>query len=413
MSVRRLAEESVQPASFAFTGENAAWAQDTIAKYPEGRHHSAVIPLLMRAQEQEGWVTRAAIEEIAAMLEMPVIRVLEVATFYTQYQLKPVGRRAHVQVCGTTPCMLRGAEDLVSLCRRKIAEHPFELNADGTLSWEEVECQGACVNAPMVMISRDTYEDLTAERLEEIIDAFQRGEGDTVPAGPQIDRQASAPEGGPTSLTGEPAPSSSGPQRKPAAGREEPSKAARPRTAAPETAPGLRTPSPKKTSPDVEEAASEPPAEGLESEGSPVSGRRRSETDAGSNESYSLDRKASTRKRRNEAARTDPPLVENVSGTAPPDAEEDSAGDTGRQPPKLSGPRPEGADDLKRIRGVGPKLERMLNGMGIYHFDQIAAWGEAELRWVDSHLQGFTGRATRDDWVGQSRALAGGPGQER
>lgn len=201
MSVRRLAEENVQPATFAFNDENAVWADKTIKKYPEGRQQSAVIPLLMRAQEQEGWVTRAAIEKVAAMLSMPLIRVLEIATFYTQFQLKPVGTKAHIQVCGTTPCMLRGAGDLINVCKKKINAHAFERNESGTLSWEEVECQGACSNAPMVMIFKDAYEDLTPERLEEIIDAFEAGRGDEIKPGPQIDRWFSAPEGGFTALT--------------------------------------------------------------------------------------------------------------------------------------------------------------------------------------------------------------------
>jgi NADH-quinone oxidoreductase subunit E len=203
MSVRRLAEDAVQPASFAFTVENSAWAEKTIDRFPEGRQQSAVIPLLMRAQEQEGWVTKAAIEHVADKLRMPLIRVLEVATFYTQFQLKPVGTKAHVQVCGTTPCMLRGSDALKDVCREKIHHDQFHTNGDGTLSWEEVECLGACVNAPMVMIFKDTYEDLTPERLGEIIDAFGRGEGASVPAGPQIDRQLSAPFGGPTTLLDE------------------------------------------------------------------------------------------------------------------------------------------------------------------------------------------------------------------
>ncbi|ENN85934.1 NADH-quinone oxidoreductase chain E 1 [Rhizobium freirei PRF 81] len=200
MSVRRLAEDQFQPAAFAFNAENAVWAEKTIMKYPEGRQQSAIIPLMMRAQEQEGWVTRAAIEKIADMLDMAYIRALEVATFYTQFQLNPVGTRAHVQVCGTTPCMLRGAEGLIKVCKSRIHDHAFERNADGTLSWEEVECQGACVNAPMVVIGKDTYEDLTPARLEEIIDAFAAGKGSEVPTGPQIDRVFSAPEGGLTSL---------------------------------------------------------------------------------------------------------------------------------------------------------------------------------------------------------------------
>ncbi|ANG95656.1 NADH-quinone oxidoreductase subunit E [Brucella pseudogrignonensis] len=201
MSVRRLADDAVQPAGFAFNADNQAWAHKTIAKYPEGRQQSAVIPLLMRAQEQDGWVTKAAIEHVADMLDMPLIRVLEVATFYTQFQLKPVGTRAHIQVCGTTPCMLRGSEALMDVCRHKIHHDPFELNAEGTLSWEEVECQGACVNAPMVMIFKDAYEDLTPERLAEIIDTFEAGKGDTVKPGPQDGRITSEPMGGLTALT--------------------------------------------------------------------------------------------------------------------------------------------------------------------------------------------------------------------
>ncbi|PCH46427.1 MAG: NADH-quinone oxidoreductase subunit NuoE [Hyphomicrobiales bacterium] len=202
MSVRRLAVEAIQPQAFAFNRANASWAKKKIKNYPKGREASAIIPLLMRAQEQDGWVTKAAIEHMADMLDMPLIRVLEVATFYTQFQLAPVGKKAHIQVCGTTPCMLRGSGDLIALCKKRIAEKPFELTDDEALSWEEVECQGACVNAPMVMIFKDTYEDLTPERLEEIIDAFEAGKGDSVPPGPQIDRIYSAPVGGLTSLTG-------------------------------------------------------------------------------------------------------------------------------------------------------------------------------------------------------------------
>ncbi|GKX35888.1 MAG: hypothetical protein MnENMB40S_35060 [Rhizobiaceae bacterium MnEN-MB40S] len=196
MSVRRLAEDDVQPAAFRFNEENAAWAQQTIGKYPQGRQQSAIIPLLMRAQEQEGWVTKAAIESIADMLEMPYIRALEVATFYTQFQLKPVGTKAHIQVCGTTPCMLRGSEELIRVCRNKINARPFEPNEAGTLSWEEVECQGACVNAPMVMIFKDAYEDLTPQQLADIIDKFEAGEGDSVTPGPQNGRHLSAPISG-------------------------------------------------------------------------------------------------------------------------------------------------------------------------------------------------------------------------
>jgi len=205
MSVRVLAPADVQPAKFAFSRENAAWAKKRIALYPKGRQQSAIIPLLMRAQEQENWVSKAAIEKIADMLKMPYIRALEVATFYTQFQLQPVGTKAHVQVCGTTPCMLRGAEGLRSVCQNKIAKKAHQLNKGGTLSWEEVECAGACVNAPMVTIGQDTYEDLTPERLEEIIEAFEADKGDTIVAGTQIGRLNSAALNGQTTLLETPA----------------------------------------------------------------------------------------------------------------------------------------------------------------------------------------------------------------
>jgi len=197
MSVCRLAAENVQPAAFAFNRENLAWAKKTIARYPEGRQRSAVISLLMRAQEQEGWLSRAAMEYVADMLSIAYIRVLEIAGFYTQFQLKPVGTRAHIQLCGTTPCMLRGAEELRELCRRRIHPEPQQTNEDGTLSWEEVECIGACIRAPAMMIAKDYYGDITPERLEEIIDAFAAGKGAEVPPGSQSGRGLSAPAANP------------------------------------------------------------------------------------------------------------------------------------------------------------------------------------------------------------------------
>jgi NADH-quinone oxidoreductase subunit E len=201
MAVRRLAPPEQQPASFAFTPENLAWAKKQIAKYPEGRQQSAVIPILWRAQEQEGWTTQKAIEAVADLLGMAKIRVLEVATFYTMFLLEPVGRKAHVQWCGTTPCLLRGGEDLKKVCQRRISHDPFHISADGDFSWEEVECLGACVNAPMVQIGADTYEDLTPESFEKILDALARGEKPE--PGPQNGRHFSAPLGGDTTLTGQ------------------------------------------------------------------------------------------------------------------------------------------------------------------------------------------------------------------
>src|SRR5690606_34827880 len=249
MSVRRLADASVQPESFAFNRANREWAQQTIDKYPEGRQQSAIIPLMMRAQEQDGWVTKAAIESIADMLGMPYIRALEVATFYTQFQLQPVGTRAHIQVCGTTPCMLRGAEELIAVCKSKIHPEAHHLNADGTLSWEEVECQGACVNAPMIAIFKDTYEDLTPRQLEYIIERFEAGKPGDVKPGTQIDRIFSAPFGGLTSLTESDAelkpkaPRARGKAQAAAEGADvPPSNAAKPNTDAVETNPAIKSP---------------------------------------------------------------------------------------------------------------------------------------------------------------------------
>jgi NADH-quinone oxidoreductase subunit E len=195
MAVRRLAKD--QPDSFAFTPDNLAWARERIAKYPEGRQASAIIPLLWRAQEQAGgWLPQKAIEHVAELLGMARIRALEVATFYTMFNLAPVGTY-YVQLCGTTPCMLRGAEEIKKVCHRRIGEEQH-VTADGKFSWIEVECLGACVNAPAVQINYDYYEDLTAQSFERILDEFAAGR--TPKPGPQIDRQLSAPVGGATTL---------------------------------------------------------------------------------------------------------------------------------------------------------------------------------------------------------------------
>lgn len=200
MAVRRLAPAELQPKEFAFTAENMAWAKKQIAKYPEGRQASAVIPLLWRAQEQAGgWVPEAAIRHVAEILGLAPIRVLEIATFYTMFLLAPVGKVAHIQVCGTTPCWLRGANELKEVCRRRIHHDQLHVSADGNFSWEEVECIGACVNAPLVQVKADTFEDLTAKKFETLIDDLAAGR--PVKPGPQIDRQYSAPVGGPTTLT--------------------------------------------------------------------------------------------------------------------------------------------------------------------------------------------------------------------
>lgn len=191
MSVRRLDPD--QPAAFEFTPENVAFAREQIAKYPDNRQAAAVLPLLWRAQEQhEGWLPEPAIRYVAEILAMPYIRVYEIATFYTMFNLSPVGK-FFVQLCGTTPCMLRGSEDLKTVCRRIIGPEKT-VTKDGLFSWMEVECLGACVNAPMVQINKDYFEDLTPDIFTNILAKLKAGVA--VKPGPQINRQFSAPASG-------------------------------------------------------------------------------------------------------------------------------------------------------------------------------------------------------------------------
>ncbi len=197
MAVRRL--HPLQAGGFAFSDENLRWAKETIAKYPEGKQASAIIPLLWRAQEQEGgWLPEPALRAVADMLGMAHIRAMEIATFYTMFQLQPVGSKAHVQVCGTTPCMLCGSESLIELCKTRIAPTQHTLSEDGAFSWEEVECLGCCANAPMVQIGKDVYEDLTPDLFEKVLDGFAAGKPPK--PGSQTGRTASAPKGKLTSL---------------------------------------------------------------------------------------------------------------------------------------------------------------------------------------------------------------------
>jgi len=349
MSVRRLAEETVQPGEFKFSRANAAWAKKKIKDFPKGREASAVIPLLMRAQEQDGWVTRASIEHMADMLNMPYIRVLEVATFYTQFQLKPVGTKAHIQVCGTTPCMLRGSEDLMKVCKNKINKEQFKTNEAGTLSWEEVECLGSCVNAPMVMVFKDTYEDLSPERLEEIIDLFEAGKGSEVPVGTQIDRIGSAPIGGLTALTSDPTVKKSKANKK---------KIVKPAT--------------KSAKKPVSKAAS------LVSAAKPKS-----------------DAPAKVK-----AAKKAAPKAAKKADAAKVASLEDKNRPKGMD-------KPAEIDDLKMVSGIGPKIEGTLHSLGIYKFAQIGKWKKAEREWIDGYLS-FKGRIEREDWVKQAKALAKG-----
>ncbi|WP_374298473.1 NADH-quinone oxidoreductase subunit NuoE [Ferrovibrio sp.] len=199
MSGVHIAPPELQPASFEFTSENMALAKKHIAKYPEGRQQSAVMPLLDIAQRQHNnWVPQAAIRYIADLLGMPAIRVLEVASFYTMYNLAPVGTH-FVQVCTTTPCWLRGSDKVLSACKKHLGVGPGETTPDGKFTVIEVECLGACVNAPMLQLGDDFYEDLDEESTGKILEALKRGE--TPKPGPQNGRLSSEPQGGATTLT--------------------------------------------------------------------------------------------------------------------------------------------------------------------------------------------------------------------
>ncbi len=353
--LRRLTPD--QPESFAFTNANMAWAQEQIKKYPEGRQASAIIPLLWRAQEQEGWLSKPAIEGIADMLGMAYIRALEVATFYFMFQLKPVGSVAHIQICGTTSCMLCGSEDLIAVCQEEINEKPYLPSADGKLSWEEVECLGACTNAPMAQVGKDYYEDLTAESLRGLLKEFAAGKVPT--PGPQNGRFAAEPLGGATTLKDRSGEAhngsvglavSIGDSVKRIDGTEVPLwKAPVPVGQQPE---GAAAPKPK--------------------------------------------------------AETKPAAAPKAKAKPAPKAEEAPAVEYSDddKPEMLSAPQ--GApDDLKKIKGVGPKLEKELNGAGVYHFSQIASWSAKEVAWADDNLlDGFKGRISRDNWVSQAKELA-------
>ncbi|MXQ07771.1 NADH-quinone oxidoreductase subunit E [Alphaproteobacteria bacterium GH1-50] len=377
--LRRLHPE--QPDSFEFTEANRKWAEAQISKYPEGRQASAIIPLLWRAQEQEGWLSRPAMEHVAAMLDMAYIRVLEVATFYFMFQLQPVGSVAHIQVCGTTSCMICGAEDLIGVCKDKIAANAHELSADGKFSWEEVECLGSCSNAPMAQIGKDYYEDLTADRMAEILDELAAGKVPT--PGPQNGRFASEPLSGLTSLedgeTGHTKHNASvqlavdiGDTVKRIDGTEVP----------------LRAPWREAGTADPNQVAAARddlmPPEGPDGkQGGRVAGEAPADRDVGA----SSDKSGEV-----------PGEGAGVEAKAKPPA--------GEKPAPLDGPRDGAADDLKKISGVGPKLEALLNSLGVYHFDQVAGWSEAEIAWVDENLEGFKGRVTRDEWVRQAKELS-------
>jgi len=324
--LRRLHHE--QPESFAFTEANQAWAEAQMTKYPEGRQASAVIPLLWRAQEQEGWVSKPAIEYIANMLDMAFIRVLEVTSFYFMFQMQPVGSVAHIQVCGTLSCMICGAEDLIKVCQDKIAPKAHELSADGKFSWEEVECLGSCSNAPMVQIGKDYYEDLTVETFSKILDDLAAG---NVPVpGPQNGRYAAEPLSGLTSL---------------------------------------------------QEYEAGKPAHNASADLAVSIGD----------------------------------TIKRIDGTEVPLLTPWKGGAAAKAKVPAEAPRPKSAvqqteakaDDLTKLKGVGPKAAEALVAAGVTSYALIAGWSDEDVAWADENIKPKN-KASRDDWRGQAKALIEG-----
>ncbi|MDQ1849198.1 NADH-quinone oxidoreductase subunit E [Gemmobacter fulvus] len=370
--LRRLHKD--QPASFEFTPANLEWARGQITKYPAGRQASAVIPLLWRAQEQHGWLTRPAIEYVADMLGMAYIRVLEVATFYFMFQLQPVGSVAHIQICGTTSCMICGAEELIAVCKELIAPAAHAVSVDGKFSWEEVECMGACANAPMAQIGKDYYEDLTPAKLRDLIARFSRGE---VPVpGPQNGRYAAEPLSGLTSL------------KDFESGRQQYNASAQRAVDIGDTVKRI----------DGTEVPILTPWLGKAAAVKPVAQTTPAPAAAGISATVA------------EALTTGTPEVKvdapaGVAVAAP--AQTVASGNEAEavKPAGLSAARNGTPDTLQVIEGIGPKLEALCHELGFFHFDQIASWGPAEIAWMDANLKGFKGRVTRDKWVAQARII--------
>lgn len=434
--LRRLYHE--QPESFAFTPENQKWAEAQISKYPEGREASAVIALLWRAQEQEGWLSRPAIEHVAGMLGMAYIRALEVATFYFMFQLQPVGTVAHIQVCGTTSCMICGAEDLIGVCREKIAPKAHQLSEDGKFSWEEVECLGACANAPMAQIGKDYYEDLTADSFAGLLDRMAAGEVPT--PGSQIGRFASEPAGGVTSLHNDKVNGANasvtlateiGDTLKRIDGNEVPLRAPwnpamdSAAAAPPAVNDDLLSPSgiSHEPTPGAQPGADKPvdsqsmtkQESDADDAGRPDEGGIAGVSEAGDDtpEGDGYHAAGESTEDRSAKTRQDPthsgsgPLSDNLGADATTSAATDVPEGAEKAPERLDAPRGTGGDNLQRIKGIGPKLAQTLNEMGFYHFDQIASWSAEELAWVDRNIGGSRGRPFRDNWVGQAKDLAG------
>ena len=481
MTVRRLALE--QPASFAFTPANRAWCEAQIAKYPPGRQASAVVPLLWQAQAQNGyWLPKPAIEAVADMLGMPYIRVLEIATFYSMFNLEPVGKY-FVQLCGTTPCMLRGSNAIKAACQAHIGEER-RVTKDGLFAWAEVECLGACCNAPMVQVNDDYYEDLDAASFGKLLDDLAAGR--PVKNGSQTGRVSSEQMPGPVTTLMEASLFDGSAVGAWKARFEERAKAA----AAAKTAAASVTlatgPVVLLTAPTVPAAAATaaPPTQAsATSRGAPVvkpsegagagsagaaasapidlkpmspapagiaatigqpiaaivSGivggvasavtetyaqvsqvvraalQGSSAVDTSAGDSTALEPSAALPPMilaalRRPSPKSEPgaPIATEALASLPADATPEQKADAvGLRPSGLQGARTGKADDLKRIKGIGRVNEDKLNKLGIFHFDQIAAWTRAEVHWVGTYLA-FPGRIDREHWQTQAAMLAKG-----
>ncbi len=352
MSAQKMAIE--QPESFVFNAKFSELAKKRIAMYPEGKQASAVVPLLWFAQKQhDNWIPEAALRHIGDMLDMAYIRVLEVVTFYTMFNLAPVGKH-FVQFCGTTPCWLNGADKIKDVCESEIGAQNT-ISDDGEFSWLEVECLGACVNAPMVQINDDFYEDLDEENFRQLLKDLKSGKPTKI--GPQVDRINAAPCGGATTLNDK------------------------------SLFDGSMLGSYKDVLKQIEQA---------EAEAAAISAKEAKEAEKPAPKKADEKPEASDKKPTKKA--TKPAKATNSTNTDAENVSDDL------KPAMLSAPKGD-ADDLKVIKGVGPKLEGVLNGLGIYHYSQISVWNDDNIAWVDSKLQ-FKGRILRDGWVKQAGELA-------
>ena len=348
MSAQRMALK--QPESYTFSAEAEAEIDMWVAKYPADRQRSALIPALWIAQKDaDGWLPEVTMRAVADKLGMAYIRVYEVATFYTMYNLSPVGEH-FIQLCGTTPCWLRGSDDLKAVMERRVGPQNT-ISADGKLSWLEVECLGACANAPMIQISNAAgdhyYEDLTAESFDKLLDELVAGNN---PApGPQNSRHGSEAEGGATVLL------------------------------------------------DMDIYKSGRKMTKLPNQGKKVEVIRHAGDTKG--------KRATASGKASKSAETTPKA-------AKPKRAEKPAGKakaTAKPKPQViykDGPTDGAPDDLKKIKGIGPKFEGDLNSKGIYYFRQIGAWKAADIKMVEEIIDSFPGRIKRDEWVKQGKALA-------